>query len=67
MDRGNINIPKMTSGVSASYVGELRKAKASKAKFGNVRPFIVCRSGHAGIQRMDRVGHPVEIEGFVQC
>lgn len=37
MDRGNINIPKMTSGVSASYVGELRKAKASKAKFGNVR------------------------------
>ena len=37
MDRGNINIPKMTSGVSASYVGELHKAKASKAKFGNVR------------------------------
>ena len=37
MDRGNLNLPKMTSGVSASYVGELRKAKASKAKFGNVR------------------------------
>lgn len=37
MDRGNINIPKMTSGVSASYVGERRKAQASKAKFGNVR------------------------------
>ena len=28
---------KGSSGVSASYVGELRKAKASKAKFGNVR------------------------------
>ncbi len=37
MDRGNINLPKMTSGVSASYVGEMRKGKASKAKFGNVR------------------------------
>lgn len=37
MDRGNINIPKMTSGVSASYVGERRKAKASSAKFGNLR------------------------------
>lgn len=37
MDRGNMNIPKMTSGVSASYVGEMRKAKASKASFGNVR------------------------------
>lgn len=37
MDYGNMNIPKMTSGVSASYVGELRKGKSSKAGFGNVR------------------------------
>lgn len=36
MDRGNINIPKMTSGVSAGYVGEMRKGKASKAAFGNL-------------------------------
>lgn len=36
MDRGNINIPKMTSGVSAGYVGEMRKAKASKPSFGNL-------------------------------
>lgn len=37
MDRGNINIPKMTSGTSAGYVGELRKVKASKAAFGSLR------------------------------
>lgn len=36
MDRGNINIPKMMSGTSAGYVGELRKPKASKATFGNL-------------------------------
>lgn len=37
MDRGNLNIPKTSSGVSASYVGEMRKGKASSAKFGNLR------------------------------
>ena len=36
MDNGNLNIPKMLSGVSAGYVGELKKAQASKAKFGNL-------------------------------
>jgi HK97 family phage major capsid protein/HK97 family phage prohead protease len=36
MDRGNINIPKMMSGTSAGYVGEMRKKAASKATFGNL-------------------------------
>lgn len=36
MDNGNLNIPKMLSGVSAGYVGEMKKAKESEAKFGNL-------------------------------
>ena len=37
MERGNLNIPKIKSGTSASYVGELRTTKASKQKTGGIR------------------------------
>ena len=37
MDNGNLNIPRMTSGTSAHYVGELRPGKTSTPKVGNLR------------------------------
>lgn len=37
MERGSINLPKMIKGNTASYVGEMRKAKQSQAEFGNIK------------------------------
>lgn len=37
METGNLTIPKLKSGASSSYVGELRSTKATKQGFGNVK------------------------------
>lgn len=37
MPNGNLTIPKLTSGASAGYIGELRKPKESQATIGNIK------------------------------
>jgi HK97 family phage major capsid protein len=37
MPKGNLNMPKLVSGVAAQYIGENMGQKAQQAKFGNVK------------------------------
>lgn len=37
MESGTLNLPKMTAGASAGYVGEMRKGKTTQQEFGNIR------------------------------